>query len=107
MHALSHFWLPKVKDDLQKIRDQSESGDVLDIAQEFFCVADLPAIKATKVRATKFIKYLCDATTASCLAIAVHISARCTLLHAWLFQTQNLGLRQGDFDSKASPWFPV
>ena len=87
----------EVREDLETIQKQAESADALDIAAEIFCIADLPAIKATKVRATKFITYMsCDATP-SCLSIAVHIASRCTHLHAWLFETQNLCLRQPFF----------
>ena len=60
------------------------------VAAEVFCTSEMPLAKAAKARATKFVGFLSDESTPSCLAVSVTVTSPCTHVHAWLFESQIL-----------------
>lgn len=81
--------MAELQQDLMCLADFTDQDSSSRAAQVFF-QADLPQVKANKARASKFVAYLENELTPSCLAVALHVAGRCTHLHAWLFETQIL-----------------
>lgn len=76
--------------DLRSI--QGVGDDNQPIAAEVFCMSEMPVAKAAKARASKFIGFISAKCTPSCLTVSVSVASLCTSVHAWLFQSQILGL---------------